>query len=61
MKLISVTLELGEISFTLFREDLEVLSRICNGLVPTDEQRRFAKALVSRAVLTDTGEPVVGC
>jgi len=63
MQVISVTFSDGEISFTMFTEDIERLDRICN--VPTflvaDESRRFAEDMVKRAVFNDTGEPVVGC
>ena len=63
MKPISVTFSDGEISFTMFTEDIERLDRICNvpAFLAADESRRFAEDMVKRAVFNDTGEPVIGC
>ena len=61
MQVISVTLSDGEISFTMFTEDIERLCRIF-GVPPAligEEYQRFAEDMVKRAVFNDTGEPVM--
>jgi len=63
MKLIGATFSDGEISFTMFTEDIVRLYQIF-GVPPAligEEYERFAEDMVKRAVFNDTGEPVVGC